>query len=295
MQRLLILVFLVFCINALAAIEVADDTGHAVRLAEPARRIVALAPHVTEMLYAIGAGDRILATVEYSDYPPAAKSLPRVGGYVRIDLERLLSYRPDLVVAWTGNGQRLLERLRALGLVLYVTDPHRLEDIPVAMERLGRLTGTRARARDAANRFRERVRQLAEQHRGVRQVRVFYEIWHRPLRTTGGGTFIDQVIRLCGGRNVFDDLKAPAPVVSMEAVLARDPDVILINATPQAGEWKTEWERTGLPAARAGHLFIMPPDVLQRPGPRLAEGAVTLCRMLDVVRETAAQPRASAR
>ena len=205
---------------------------------------------------------------------------------MRVDLERLLAYRPDLVVAWTGNGRRLLDRLRALGLTLYVTDPHRIEDIPAAMERLGRLTGTPSRAKAAANRFRKRIQALAERHHGVPQVRVFYEIWHRPLRTTGGGTFIDQVIRLCGGHNIFDDLKAPAPVVSMEAVLARDPDVILINATPQAGEWKTEWERTGLPATRAGHLFIMPPDVLQRPGPRLAEGAVTLCRVLDRARQT---------
>lgn len=271
-----------------AGIEVVDDTGRTVTLKRPAQRIVSLAPHVTELLFAAGSGDRVVAAVTYSDYPPAARDLPRVGSYNRFDVERVLAFDPDLVVGWaSGNPQASLERLRHLGLTLYVTEPRALESIADNLERLGHLAGTADTAAQAAQEFRARYRELRERFAGRPSLGVFYEIWNDPLMTVNGEHLISAIIRGCGGRNVFADLPAIAPRISVEAVLARDPEVIVASGMDEERpEWLDEWQRwPELTAVRRGNLFFIPPGILQRHTPRVLDGMAHLCRALEDARQ----------
>ncbi|MDD3529173.1 MAG: cobalamin-binding protein [Gallionellaceae bacterium] len=283
----LLLALLLAAAPVRAEIVVRDDSGAVVRLAEPARRIVSLAPHATENLYAAGAGDRLVGAVEYSDYPAAARALPRIGGYSRLDLEAIVALRPDLVVAWqSGNAPGAVARLKALGLTVYQTQPDRLEDIPAGIERLGRLAGTEAVARPAAAAFRQRMAALRARHAGRPAVPVFYQLWHQPLSTAGGGQIISEVIGLCGGANVFAHLADKAPAVSLEAVLAADPEAIVASGMGRDSPiGLDDWRRYArLRAVARDNLFYVPSDLMQRPTPRLLDGAELLCRHLETAR-----------
>ena len=272
---------------ALAEVSVSDDIGREVRLTRPAQRIVSLAPHITELLFSAGAGDRIVGVVEYSDYPPAAKELPRVGAYNAVDMERILALRPDLVVAWaSGNPPALIEQLRGLGLTVFLSEPRELEDVASNLERLGRLAGTEATAQAAADAFRRRLRALRERYSARAPVSVFYQIWFRPLMTVNGEHLISKVIRLCGGRNVFAALPALVPKLDVEAVLAADPQAIVAGVRePGDDSWQADWRRwPQLRAVREGHLISVPADLLQRHTLRILDGAERLCTALDAVR-----------
>ncbi|MDD5364189.1 MAG: cobalamin-binding protein [Gallionellaceae bacterium] len=270
-----------------ADIAVVDDTGATVRLPAPARRIVSLAPHVTENLFAAGAGDRLVGAVNYSDYPEAANRVARVGDYSSPDLEAIVALRPDLVILWqSGNADALVGRLRGLGLPVYQSQPDRLEDIPANIEKMGRLAGTEIEATKAATGFRKRLADLRRQYGGKPAVPVFYQVWHRPLLTVGEGQIISDVIRLCGGKNAFAGLKGLAPAVSVEAVLAADPEAIIASGMGHAvpvglDDWR-RWTR--LSAVRRGNLFFVPADLMQRPTPRLLDGAEQFCRHLETAR-----------
>lgn len=273
--------------TAQADIVVRDDTGQELRLKAPARRIVALAPHIAESLFAAGAGERVIGTVEYSDYPPEAKRVPRVGGYSRLDLEGVAALRPDLVIAWeSGNAPAQIEKLRALGLPLYVSQPNRIEDVAAQLERFGQLAGSETVANAAAERFRKRLATLRTAQAGKARVRVFYQIWKSPLMTVGGRQIISDVIRLCGGENVFGDLKPMAPTVSVEAVLETDPEVIIATGMGDARpEWLSDWNKwTRMTAVKRDNLFHINPDIIQRHTPRILEGAERLCAHLDTAR-----------
>jgi iron complex transport system substrate-binding protein len=268
-------------------VTVTDDLDHPLELARPAGRIVSLSPHATELLFAAGAGDKVVGVVSHSDYPPAARSLPRVGGYKSIDLEALLALEPDLVVAWhSGNGEVAIERLRRLGLKVFVTEPRRLEDIPSSIERLGELAGTQGKAGAAAEAFRGKQADLAARHSRKRPVRVFYQVWNRPLMTVNGQQLISQVLRLCGGRNVFAELPALSAAVDLEAVLGKDPEAIVASGMgEERPEWLEDWRRwPSLTAVKRDNLFFVPPDLIQRHSPRVLEGAQLLCRQLDQAR-----------
>ena len=288
MLRLLIALAAMFAaFGTRAETAVRDDTGAELRLAKPAQRIVSLAPHVTEILYAAGAGERIVGTVEYSDYPPAAKALPRVGGYSRVDLEAVLALKPDLVVGWeSGNADASLTKLRALGLPVYINQPNRMLDIARSIEQVGRLAGTSAAADAAAARFRERHAQYAARYSGRPKIRVFYQIWKQPLMTINGKQIISDAIALCGGENVFAELPVLAPTVSVEAVLAVNPDVIVASGMGEARpEWLDDWRRwPALAAVARDNLFFIPPDLIQRHTPRVLDGAERLCGFLEKVR-----------
>lgn len=271
----------------MAGLRVMDDVGREVRLAAPAQRIVSLAPHITELLYAAGAGAALVGAVEFSDYPPEALSLPRVGGHDRFDVERILALRPDLVVAWkSSTGGSAVERIRELGIPVFLSEPRRLGDIPEDLLRLGRLAGTEAEARRAAERFRSRLQTLRERYAGAAPVRVFYQIWHQPLMTVNGDHLISDVIRLCGGVNVFADLPVLAPQVNVEAVLAADPEVIIAGGLAvERPEWREAWRTwSSLAAVRDDHLYFIHPDLIQRHTPRVLEGAEQLCERLEQVR-----------
>ncbi len=264
-----------------AGVEARDDLGRLAALERPARRIVSLAPHVTELLFAAGAGGRVVGAVESSDYPPAAQLIPRVGGSAALDLEAIVALRPELVVAWdSGNPAAAIERLRALGYPVYVSEPRALEDIGRALRRLGRLAGTEAHARTAAAAYERSLDALRRRYAGRPPLSVFYQVWDHPLITVNGEHLISAVLELCGGRNVFADLPALAPRVSIEAVVARDPQVII-----SAGAGLDAWRRWGeLAAVRDRHLYSVDPDLLHRPTPRILTGAQRVCEHLQAAR-----------
>jgi len=264
-----------------------DDTGREIRLKTPAKRIITLAPHATELLYAAGAGDRLVGTVEYSDFPPAAKKIPRVGSYDRFDLEAISALKPDLIIAWeTGNPAAQVDKLKALGLTVYVTQPNRMEDVAGQLERYGRLAGSQAAADAAAAQFRQRLERLRQTYAGKPPVRVFYQIWINPLMTVGGPQIITDAIRLCGGENVFGQLSQMAPVVSVEGVLAADPEAIVATGMGDARpDWLNDWNKwPRMTAVKRGNLFHIHPDLMQRHTPRILDGAEKLCADLDVAR-----------
>jgi iron complex transport system substrate-binding protein len=272
---------------ASADLVVKDDTGQEIRLKAPARRIVTLAPHAAESLFAAGAGDRLVGTVDYSDYPPAAKKLPRVGGYSRIDLEAIVALKPDLVLAWqSGNNMPQVDKLRALGLTVYVSQPNTMDDVAGQLERMGQLAGTEAAANAAAAGFRQRLEALRRNYAGKPKVRVFYQIWKTPLMTVGGSQIISDAIRLCGGDNVFGHLKPMAPTVSVEAVLEANPEAIVATGMGDARpDWLHDWDQwTRMTAVQRGNLFHINPDLMQRHTPRILDGTEQLCAHLDIAR-----------
>ncbi|MFI4952190.1 MAG: cobalamin-binding protein [Burkholderiales bacterium] len=274
-----------------APLAVADGTGAMVELAAPARRIVSLAPSATELLFAAGAGDRVVAASDPADWPPQARHLPRIGDARSLDLEQIVSLKPDLAVAWPYVAPAQIEQLRALGIPVYRSDPHAPEAIAADIERLGALAGTAAVANAAAARFRSRLAALRERERDAAPIRVFYEIWHQPLYTIGGAHLISWAIALCGGENVFAGLSLPAPSVSIEAVLAARPGLIV--AGTDAGvrpAWLDAWRRwPDLPAVARGNLFVVDANLLHRAGPRFVDGAEALCAVIDQARANAAR------
>ena len=270
-----------------AEIVVRDDTGVELRLPGPAQRIVSLAPHLTELIFAAGAGDRLVGVVDFSDYPPQARSIAHIGSFSRIDLEALAALKPDLVVGWkSGNPPTAIERARQLGLPVYLNEPERIEDIARTIGQLGRLAATDSRAGAAASSFLDRLSELRRRHGSRPPVRVFYQVWHRPLTTVGGRQIISDLIRLCGGENAFGQLTAMAPTVGIEAVVAADPEAIVASGMDKARpEWLDDWRRwPTLTAVRRNNLFFVPPDLMQRHTPRLLDGAEQLCRHLEMAR-----------
>ncbi len=289
------LILLTLCLPAAAAAEVSarDDYGRELRLPGPAQRIVSLAPHLTELLFAAGAGAQVVGASEHSDYPPPAKRLPRVASATRVDLEAVLALEPDLIVAWPQAAtRRAIDRLEALGLPTYRSEPRTLEEVPGTIERLGTLTGNSGAARQAAQAFRHEATALAARYAARDAVRVFYQVWSRPMITVNGAHLISRVINLCGGKNVFADLPLLAPEIDREAVLAADPEVIIASgAGDQRPPWLDDWRNfPQLRAVRSDQLYAMPADLLQRHTPRILEGAERLCAILE---STRAQQRAA--
>lgn len=269
--------------SAFAEVRAVDDSGTVVTLPAPARRIVSLAPHATELLFAAGAGDRIVGVIEGSDHPEAARALPRVGDSSAIEVERILVLAPDLVVAWPWSVPRQVAQLRALGVVVFVSNPATPEGIAGDLEGLGRLAGTDATARRSAQAFRAKLSALRRQASGP-PVRVFYQVSDAPLFTLGGRHLVSQAIELCGGANVFADLGIPAPQVGIEAVLEARPEAIVAGTAGAARPaWLDDWARwPKLHAVTHDNLFVVDADLLHRAGPRFAEGVAQLCAALAV-------------
>jgi iron complex transport system substrate-binding protein len=216
---------------AFGAISVVDDAKHTVTLSAPARRIVSLAPHATELLFAAGAGAHIVGVAEFSDYPPEAKHIQSVGSGVSLDLERIIALKPDLVVGWNnGMAATQLARLEPLGIPIYKSEPYDFAAIAHSLERLARLTGTDAAGNAAAAAFRARLQRLRDTYQKRRTVRVFYQIWRSPLMTLNGAHLVSSALRLCGGENIFAGLPQLAPTVSIEAVLKADPEAIIASS-----------------------------------------------------------------
>ena len=267
---------------------VVDDAEREVCLDAPAQRIVSLSPGATELVFAAGGGERIVGTVSYSDYPPEAEEIPRIGSYKRLDMEALLVREPDLVVGWSsGNPTEQLERLQDLGLTVYLSEPRELADVATTVERLGRLTGTATTADQAAADYREELAAIEARYGNADTVRVFYQVWPDPLMTVNDDHLISQAAALCGGENVFGELRSLTPRIDKESALDRNPEAIVAGGMGEADEtWLDAWrEFDSLEAVTRGNLFFVPPSSIQRPTPRLVEGTRTLCEQLERARE----------
>ena len=281
--------------SSAAPVSVVDDAGRELRLERPPVRIVTLAPSLTELVFAAGGGAAIVAVDSSSDHPAAARAIPRIGDVSRIDVERLLALKPDLVVVWRhGNTNRELEQLENAGLRLFRLEPQRLDDVVAAIERLGRVLGTEATAAPAAAAMRGRLATLRRRHAGDAPVRVFYQVWASPLMTINGRQIVSEVIELCGGRNVFAGLTPLVPQVAIESVLAADPEAIFtaderghtalvrrVDDAPAFAAWR---RHPRLAAVRGRWLYVLNGDVISRQGPRILDGVGAVCDALDEVR-----------
>ncbi len=264
---------------------VTDDLGHPVSVPQAPLRIVSLAPGATEMLFAAGAGDQVIATVEYSDEPPAARHVPRIGDVAAVDMERLVALRPDVVVVWAGGGnpaQR--DKIQGLRIPIYEQDVTRLADIPAAVRRLGVLAQTTAVADAAARAMEGRLAALKATYSrpAGRSPTVLMQVWNRPVYTVGGHHLMSDALELCGARNVFADLPEGGPVVDTEAVIARDPDIIVAAAPEGEGAaWVADWMRLkSLSAVRHRRVVAFEDQALSRLGPSVIGATEELCRTL---------------
>ncbi|MFI4941229.1 MAG: cobalamin-binding protein [Burkholderiales bacterium] len=274
--------------QAAAAISVLDDNGDTVLLQRPAQRIISMSPHITELLFAAGGGNRIVGVVSYSDYPEAAKQLPRIGDNNEIDIERVIAMKPDLfVVWWHGSSDKQVEQLRKLGIPMFYSEPRKLADIPGSLIRLGKLMGTDKGAQKAAAGLQRKLDALTAQYANRPPVRLFYQVWDKPLFTLNGQHIVSDAIRLCGGANIFASMKATAPNVGIEAVLQEDPEAIVGTAEKNPSDGGVNmWKRyPTLTAVRRGNLFLVDGDLMNRAGPRMIDGAADLCEKLEQVRK----------
>jgi iron complex transport system substrate-binding protein len=247
-------------------------------------RIVSLAPHITELLFAAGAGQLVVGASEYSDYPPAAGGVPRIGDAFRLDYERIVALRPDLAVAWqSGTPAGMVEQLRSLGLRVLVLRVGRLDEIADAIEEVGRIAGTGRQAGEAARELRRDLDGLRAAYAGRAPVRVFVELDHQPLFTVTGRHMISEMVELCGGVNVFGSLAGLAPMVDLEAVIAARPEAILYTGpAPDPQAWWRGWPE--IPAVAAGAVMRVPADLVSRATPRVTAGVRAVCEAIDSVR-----------
>ena len=287
MKLWLVLLFLAVIAVPAQAITVLDFSGREVTLDQPAKRIVALAPHIVENLYSAGAGDKLVGVVSYSDFPDEAKNVPEVGTYNAFSLEQVLALNPDLVVMWgSGNGMQTLSTFEALGIPVYVSELRQLSDVPKSIRNLSQLAGTPAIGEAEASRIETELNALQRRYGEKRSLSVLYQIWNDPLQTVNGEHLISEIIALCGGHNVFGDASSLAPRVSIESVLLRDPDAIVASGMGEARpEWLDQWRAyPSLTAVADEALFFVNPDHLQRPSARIVLGARSLCQQLDQIR-----------
>lgn len=284
--------FVVFlgCVAAIAAaaqpVSVTDDRGKVVVLPHPAQRIVTLAPHLTELAFSAGAGRRLVGVARFSDFPAAARDLPQVGDSALMDFEQIVALKPDLVLAWkSGNAPADVERIEQLGYPVFVSEQERLADVPRVTRLIGTLAGTLPEATQAAAQFENGIRALRERFSKAATVRVFYVVWSKPLMTVGGAHFISDVIALCGGENVFAAMRQLAPAVTLEAVIAARPQVVLGGSGPAgAATFEGQWHATAPVVLRDLPVFYVNPDIIQRPTLRVAEGANAVCSALERAR-----------
>ena len=272
--------------TAHAAITVKDDAGQSVTIARPALRVISLAPSVTELLFAAGGGGKVVGAVNYSDYPEAANRIPRIGSNREIDMELLISLKPDLIVAWRHNSSdRQIEMVRQLGIPVFQSDAQTLDAIPVSLERLGQLMGTDTVARAAATTLRTQLAGLRKQYANRAPVRTFYQVWDKPLYTLSGKHILTDAMRLCGGVNVFDKLTVTAPVVTLESVLQENPEVIIATAEKNYGGVQL-WKPYGtMTAVSRNNLITLDGHLLNRAGPRMIQGTAAMCEVLEQARQ----------
>jgi iron complex transport system substrate-binding protein len=276
-----------FVLSSHAEVRVTDDAGHSVVLAAPARRVISLGPHLTELVFAAGGAEALVGVIRFSDFPDAARQLPIVGDAHAIDFERIAQLKPDLVLVWgSGLNERHKARLASLGLAVYESEIRHAQGIVDTLRRLGKLLGRTDAAEAAARRFENRWQALAKRFEGRPPVRVFWQLWHEPLMTINREHLISEAMRLCGGVNVFAELPLLTPTVSWEAAVAADPQLIATSGRPQdAARDFAPWRRFAkVSAVKQQRYASIDGDLIGRMGPRFVEGAGALCEALERAR-----------
>ncbi len=271
----------------MAEIQAKDDTGMIVTISAPAKRIISLAPNLTEILFHIGAGSEIVGVVEYSDFPAEALEITKIGASNQFDIEKILSLEPDLIVAWeSGNPTEDLSQLEKLGLTIFRTESRNLEDIASLMRRLGMLTGNKSSADTLADNFLDGTNAVRDSYQQRENLRVFYQIWSDPIYTLNGQHLISRLIEHCGGTNIFYEVEVLAPVVSTESVIERDPEVIVAGGySGETPEWLGDWNQwSSISAVTNNHLYTVNTDRISRMGPRILPGMQELCEAIDKAR-----------
>ena len=241
-------------------------------------RVVSLAPSLSEIVVELGAADLLVGVLDGGDRPVALATVPSVGHYGQLNMERLLSLKPDLILLWPGSinsAQR--DQLQRLSIPVYVAEPHSLEQLTTQVQAIAEQLGHADAGRQLATQLRQRLAQLRQRYQRAEPLRVFYQVWNRPLYTVGGGQIISDALSVCGARNVFDDLKLPAPQVSIESVLQRNPEVILAGDQPQLEAWKA-WPQ--VTAVAQGRLLLVPDKGLERPSGQMLEALARLCQVI---------------
>ena len=285
--KALLCVLLYMPLMVWAQLCVEDHQGQQLCLAEPAKRIATLSPGATELMFAAGAGEQVVAVVKHSDYPPAALTLPSVGDHTKIDLEALLALKPDLVITWlTGNPAAQMEMLHALGLPVFAIEPRTFADVAEVIEQLSILAGTEQAGFAEAERFRSGIAEVAEQYHQAEPISVFYQVWEAPLMTISNEHLIGKVLQLCGGVNVFADMPRLVPRLSTEVVLQADPQVILTASVEALDDNQLDSSKAypAMTAVKQGNLFYVPASPISRPTPRLLKASKDICQKLDIAR-----------
>ena len=277
---------LLFPVCSTSAITVTDDRGYVITLKQPSSRIISLAPHTTELLFAAGAGNKIVGAVRYSYYPEQAKSIPRVGDTNNLDLERIISLEPDLIVAWQSNAMADTEMLRSLNIPIYVSEPESLEAVARSILALGKLSGSVDQAKLASEMFYSRLHRLKMKYSGRTIISTFYQFWYDPIFTINGDHIINDVMQLCGGKNIFAEMRVLSAQVSQEAVISANPEVIVASGIDESRpEWLDQWnEWPQIAAVKNRHIYYIPPDLIQRHTPRILDGAALMCEFIDKAR-----------
>lgn len=282
-------------LEAPARITVTDDFKHQVTVRAPPLRIVSLAPGATAMLVAAGASRELVGTIEYSGQPASEMSLPKIGSADAIDMEALIALRPDVVVVWPdGNNPAQIATLERLGLPVYRQEATSLEGIADSLRRVGKLTGTNAVADRQASALAAKLAGLRTEYgNSTPSPTVLLEVWDKPLYTVGRGELMSDALRVCGARNAFADLPSRAPAIGTEAVLARDPDIIIAAAPPgQGAAWLAEWRRfPSLRAVKTGRLLAFEDQRLAGLGPGVIDATAALCGKIATVRTGRVAPK----
>ena len=243
-----------------------------------ATRVVSLAPSLSEIVVELGATDLLVGRLEAGETLPELVNVASVGGYGQLDMERLLSLRPDLILLWPGSvGVAQRDQLKRLNIPTFTAEPKNLTQLIDQVEGVATALNRAERGRELAARLRARLEQLRQQHAREQPLRVFYQVWDRPLYTVGGGQIISDALALCGARNVFADVSLPAPQVSVESVLQRNPDVIIAGTQAQLDAWKA-WPQ--LEAVKQGRLLLLADKGLERPSGQMIEATARLCEQL---------------
>lgn len=256
--------------------------------ANQAKRIVALAPHIVESLFEIGAGGQIIATVEYADHPKAALDIPRVGGYYGLSIEKIVELEPDLILVWKGGNRDVdVEQLERLGLPIAYSEPKTISGVAAELRYLGQLTGRKAQAERLAQQFEDDLGLIIRRYGNRLPLNVFYQLWSEPMMTVNSQTWIHQLIETCGANNVFANNPTEYPQISIENVIVSQPDIII---TPLEKADKPQpvidWQKWQvIPAVQENNFMVVDADLVHRFSRRMLVGLADMCQKIDFVRQ----------
>ncbi|MFH1625711.1 MAG: cobalamin-binding protein [Pseudomonadota bacterium] len=282
-----VLTCILVLVNVAVAFEATyvDEMGRKVDIPSFPERIVSLAPSITETLYFLNLGERIVGVTEFSDYPDAAKTKPKVGSYINLNIEKIISLRPDLIIGIAdGNKKQSIDALERLGYGVYAVNPRYVQDIFDTIKNIGKITGCVESANRLVDELRSRVNYIESRTKGIGKPRVFFQIGINPVVTVGRYTFHNDLIRMAGGLNISGEEQVKYPKYSMETILLKSPDIIIISSMHRGGGFarkKEEWMKwKNIPAVKNGRIYVIDSDLIDHPSPRIIDGLEKLARLI---------------